>query len=227
MILTNINLLYRYLLCSGALSEIYSEIYMKKDGIGLIRDLQNFMNTIQTKFTTSEWEEQEYLLSLVIIHIYREVKLDKNVVDRRKENYTNTIETQYFEEMKDLSLNMEKDVGTTATNPYDGLEELLPSQIMEKPIVSKIFLRLEELLKKEMDADESARKLYAKKFMNLLLICFDKKINRRKFIEQDSEAFLIQRKTLFDRLLIDFISSNRKYVNKESSAGEGHSAVRN
>lgn len=222
MILTNINLLYRYLLCSGALSEIYSEIYMKKDGIGLIRDLQNFMNTIQTKFSTSEWEEQEYLLSLVVIHIYREVKLDKNVVDRRKENYTNTIETQYFEEMKDLSLNMEKDVATNATNPYDGLEELLPSQIMEKPIVSKIFLRLEELLKKEMDANESARKLYAKKFMNLLLICFDKKINRRKFIEQDSEAFLIQRKTLFDRLLIDFISSNRKYANKESSAEEGH-----
>lgn len=215
MILTNINVLYRYLLCSGSLSEIYSEIFMKKDGIGLVRDLQNFMNSIKDEFSQSEWEEQEYLLSLIVIHLYREVKLDRNVLDRRKENYTNTIETQYFEKMKDLSLDMREDVTAIAKNPYDGLEELLPSQIMEKPIVSKIFVRLEELLKKEMEADESARKVYAQKFMNLLLICFDKKINKRKFMEEDSEAFLVQRKTLFDRLLIDFISSNKNNEKQE------------
>ena len=208
-IMTNVNVLYRYLLCSGSLGEIYSEIFLKNEGINVIRDLQSYLESIKDSFSESDWEEQAYLLSLIVIHLYREIKIDKNVVDRRKQNYANTIETQYFEEFKDLSLNMRKDVAEHAKNPYDGLEELLPSQIMQKPIVTKIFSRLEALLQKEETAeDQDDKKLYTRKFMDLLLICFDKKINRQRFVSEDSDAFVIQRKTLFDRLLIDFISSD-------------------
>ena len=134
------------------------------------------------------------------------------MVDKRKQNYANTIETQYFEEFKDLSLNMNKDVAEHKRNPYDGLEELLPSQIMQKPIVTKIFSRLETLLQKENQAEDTDdRKVYTRKFMDLLLICFDKKINRQRFVSEDSDAFLLQRKTLFDPLLIDFISPERYF----------------
>lgn len=209
--MTNINVLYRYLLCSGSLGEIYSEIFLKNEGINVIRDLQSYLESIKEAFSESEWEEQSYLLSLIVIHLYREIKVDKNVVDRRKQNYANTIETQYFEEFKDLSLNMRKDVAEHEKNPYDGLEELLPSQVMQKPIMTKIFSRLEALLQKESQApDEAARKLFRRKFMDLLLICFDKKISRQRFVSEDSDAFLIQRKTLFDRLLIDFISPKER-----------------
>ena len=213
--MTNINVLYRYLLCSGSLGEIYSEVFLKNDGINTIRDMQSYLESIKPNFNESDWEEQAYLLSLIVIHLYREIKIDKNVVDRRKQNYTNTIETQYFEEMKDLSLNIKKDVAEHAKNPYDGLEELLPSQVMQKPIMTKIFSRLEALLEKEVQTENEDQKvLYKRKFMDLLLICFDKKINRQRFVSDDSDAFLNQRKTLFDRLLIDFISSNKRYFNK-------------
>ena len=119
-ILTNINVLYRYLLCSGSLGEVYSEIFLKNEGVNVIRDLQSHLGGLQESFSESEWEEQNYLLSLIVIHLYREIKVDKNVVDRRKQNYANTIETQYFEEMKDLSLDMRKDVAEHKKNPYDG-----------------------------------------------------------------------------------------------------------
>jgi hypothetical protein len=209
-ILMNINVLYRYLLCSGSLGEIYSEIFLKNEGINVIRDLQSYLESLKDQFSESDWEEQTYLLSLIVIHLYREIKIDKNVVDRRKQNYANTIETQYFEEFKDLSLNMNKDVAEHKKNPYDGLEELLPSQIMQKPIVTKIFSRLEALLQKENQTEDTDdRKVYTRKFMDLLLICFDKKINRQRFVSEDSDAFLLQRKTLFDRLLIDFITPER------------------
>jgi hypothetical protein len=207
----NINVLYRYMLCSGALGEIYSEIFLKNEGINVIRDLQSYLESIKESFEESDWEEQAYLLSLIVIHLYREIKIDKNVVDRRKQNYANTIETQYFEEMKDLSLNMQRDVAEHKKNPYDGLEELLPSQVMQKPIVSKIFSRLEALLQREAQAeDDEERQVYTRKFMDLLLICFDKKINRQRFVSEDSDAFLMQRKTLFDRLLIDFITNKKR-----------------
>ena len=180
----------------------------------MIRDFQSYLEAAKDQFSESEWEEQSYLLSLIVIHLYREIKVDKNVVDRRKQNYANTIETQYFEEFKDLSLNMRTDVAEHEKNPYDGLEELLPSQIMQKPIMTKIFSRLEALLQKENDAkDPEAKKMFRSKFMNLLLICFDKKINRQRFVSEDSDAFVVQRKTLFDRLLIDFISIDERYFN--------------
>ena len=210
-ILTNINVLYRYLLCSGSLGEVYSEINLKNEGVNVIRDLQSHLGGLQESFSESEWEEQNYLLSLIVIHLYREIKVDKNVVDRRKQNYANTIETQYFEEMKDLSLDMRKDVAEHKKNPYDGLEELLPSQVMQKPIMTKIFSRLETLLQREAETeDPEERKVYTRKFMDLLLICFDKKINRQRFVSEDSDAFLMQRKTLFDRLLIDFITNKER-----------------
>lgn len=210
-ILTNINVLYRYLLCSGSLGEVYSEIFLKNEGVNVIRDLQSHLGGLQESFSESEWEEQNYLLSLIVIHLYREIKVDKNVVDRRKQNYANTIETQYFEEMKDLSLDMRKDVAEHKKNPYDGLEELLPSQVMQKPIMTKIFSRLETLLQREAETeDPEERKVYTRKFMDLLLICFDKKINRQRFVSEDSDAFLMQRKTLFDRLLIDFITNKER-----------------
>ena len=186
--MVNINVLYKYMLCSGSLAEIYSEIFLKLDGVELIRSFQDYLELIKDNFSQSQWEEQTYLLSLVVIHLYREIKIDKNVVDKRKENYANTIETQYFEEFKDMSLNMKNDLAENEGNPYDGLEQLLPSQIMQKPIVSKIFTRLEHLLQREMEADTEDKKIYAQKFMDLLLICFDKKINRRKFIAKLPES---------------------------------------
>ena len=205
-----INVLYKYLLCSGTLGGIYSEIFLKVDGVGIIRNLQSYLETIKDRFSVTSWEEQSYLVSLIIIHLYREIKVDKNIMDRRKENYANTIETQYFEDFKDLSLNMQKDLTEMENNPYDGLEELLPSQIIHNPIVTKIFSRLEALLKKEMNAEPDKKPVFARKFMDLLLICFDKKINRRRYMNEDTESFRIQRKTLLDRLLIDFINSESR-----------------
>ena len=85
--MTNVNVLYRYLLCSGSLGEIYSEIFLKNEGINVIRDLQSYLESIKESFSESDWEEQSYLLSLIVIHLYREIKIDKNVVDKRKQNY--------------------------------------------------------------------------------------------------------------------------------------------
>lgn len=78
------NQLYIYLINSGSISPIYMNLFIKKDGMVVLRRFQDFCIVNKGKISKNDYDEIRYLLSFIILNLYKHFKANKEF-----ENTTN------------------------------------------------------------------------------------------------------------------------------------------
>lgn len=199
-----INKLYTYLIASGSLNPIYMSLFIKLEGMSKLRKFQNLVLLKKSDFIKIDYSEIKFLLSLIILQLYKHFKAtDKVEINNNPFVKFTDEKIDGYQEFLNISLQMDTDLTEDVDfSENDVVPNLMQSTIVQKRVLVKVLRKLEALLDQEYCASWK-REEFEEQFLRIIKALNEKRINKNEFFEED---FLVKSicKKIFEKLVRNF-----------------------
>lgn len=210
--------LYLLLVSSGALNDLYMSFFIKKRGMESLHSFQDSIlnNKSVEPLPRAKLNEMKYLLSLVVLHLYRHFKANDdydssenpfNLVQERLDDYAE------FQKISTLfEQDLEKEDNLLFQEKNDMLPALMLSTVVHRNLLLKILRKLDLILDDEFARPSEAWKT-DENFLNLIRMINEKKVSKNEFFVKDAAVQDVVQ-SIFRKLLRNFSVEEMNYEPK-------------